>query len=400
MTSRSFARHPARAIEREQLPNVKVVSLHWGYSLGGVGKYGVLIDRVRDHLPIDIQHICIRGRDWQCDTKTLAEINAIEILIRSRCDVSWTWRLARQLKMLKPEIVMTHGFNGHFVASLMSLLKVFPGTLVCSYHGLYHPTTLFRRLLAPVFNGFTEYYIRRRAQGAVAVADCTKRYLISKHIDSDKITVVHNGIDNRATCARPRGDIRAEWNATQDDIVIGVASRIDPVKGITYLVAAFSELANKHPRIRLVIVGTGTVERALREQVDLAGFSERVHFAGFRTDVDDCLLAFDIFVLPSLAEYHSIALLEAMRAAKPIIATDVGGNTESVRDQKEALIVESASVPALRDALDEMITNRELRARLATAVRKRFEQEFTEDTMVTKTAEWMNTFLNVPSPAR
>ncbi len=101
-----------------------------------------------------------------------------------------------------------------------------------------------------------------------------------------------------------------------------------------------------------------------------------------------------------MRSHDSIALLEAMRAAKPIIATDVGRNTKSVRDKKEALIVKSASVPALRDALDEMISNHELRSQLATAVRERFDQEFTEDTMVAKTAEWMNTFLNVPSSAQ
>ena len=384
-----------KTLKAKKLATDRIVSLHWGYALGGVGKYGLLIDRMRDYVPIDVQHLCIRGRDWQCDTKTLAEINAIEILIRSRADVSWTWRLAGQLKMLKPKIVMTHGFNGHFAASLMSLLKVFPGTLVCSYHGIYHPTTPFRRLLAPAFNGFTEYYIRRRAQSAVAVAVYAKRYLISKRVDPDKITVIHNGIENQASCSRPRNDLRKEWNATEDDVVIGVASRIDPIKGITYLIAAFKEIADKHPRSRLVIVGAGPAKPSLQQQVKLARLGARVYFSGFRTDVDDCLAAFDVFVLPSLAESHSIALLEAMRAGKPIIATQVGGNTESVRDQQEALIVKPASIVALQDALDRILSDKDLRVRLASAAKDRFDQHFTEDKMLSQTAAWIRTLLNV-----
>jgi glycosyltransferase involved in cell wall biosynthesis len=90
-----------------------------------------------------------------------------------------------------------------------------------------------------------------------------------------------------------------------------------------------------------------------------------------------------------LAEYHSIALLEAMRAGKAIVATDVGGNTESVRNLKEGLIVPAADVERLVHAIDRMVIDRSLAKKLGEAARERFKDKFTEEIMVRQTAQWL-----------
>ncbi len=112
------------------------------------------------------------------------------------------------------------------------------------------------------------------------------------------------------------------------------------------------------------------------------GLSAVTQFVGYRSDIDACLAALDIFVLPSLAEYHSIALLEAMRAQKTIVATDVG----SVDGGVQAIVVPPADAVALATALQQLLLDAPLRMRLASNARQRFKHEFTSDLMIEQTA--------------
>ena len=367
---------------------IKVLSLHWGYSLGGVGKYGVLVDKAAKSSGVAIEHVCIRGCDWQVDERTLADLKALEILLESRLDFSWYRKLCRHVRAVNPALIMTHGFNGHFIARLLRLSGCHRGELISSYHGLYHATSASRRVLAPVFNRFTEWHVRRTL-GTVAVAEDSRRYLVGKGIPGDLVQVIHNGIEDLQCSSKERRTLRAEWKVSDDQLIIGVASRLDPVKGLAYLLDAFSRLASKHQNVVLVVVGTGAVEEDLQAQARKLGIDGRVRFTGFRSDVAQCLSAFDIFALPSLAEYHSIALLEAMRAGKAIVATNVGGNTESVRDMQEALIISPADVCAMGNALDRLLSDRSLRSQLGSAARQRFLAEFTEGVMLKRTAAWL-----------
>lgn len=367
-----------------------IASIHWGYSVGGVGKYGVLLDRAAKRCCIQMHHLCVRGRNWPVDLETLDLLGAVEIIIESRLDLSWIKALGEQLKAIHPAIVMTHGFNGHFAVQLLRVMGYFSGATICSYHGQYHPTSYARQLAAPIFNRFTEWYIRR-SLSTVAVAEYTKDYLLARKVEPNRIQVIHNGIEDFHISEAARLAIRNEWGFTNDHVIIGIASRLDPVKGIGYLVSAFERIARLNQHVALVLVGTGKEEGRLRRKVGCSGLDSRVHFAGFRSDAAACISAFDIFALPSLAEYHSIGLLEAMCAGKPIIATDVGGNTESVRDMREALIVPAANVDSLEEALMKLLSDKVLREKLANSARKRYLSEFTEDVMLDKTGAWLVT---------
>jgi glycosyltransferase involved in cell wall biosynthesis len=313
------------------------------------------------------------------------------VIVKSRFDILWPWRLLQEVRRINPDIIMTHGFNAHFAAMIISLLSRKSYTYACSYHGGYHAPSRLKRLVGPCYNAFTEYYIRNRARCVVTVAEYCKRHLVAHGVEPDKITVIHNGIESESKAAEDsRERIRREWHVRQGEILIGVASRLDPVKGLKYLLTAFATLATELEKLRLVLVGTGTQDEQLKNEVESLGLTERVIFTGFRSDVSDCLAAFDIFVLPSIAEYHSIALLEAMRAGKSIIATDVGGNTESVRDMQEALVVPAEDSRALAAAINTLAGDEELRLRLARAARQRFEENFTIEQMLQCIAVWFS----------
>lgn len=368
---------------------LKILSIHWGLSIGGVGKYAVLIERTEGYADVEVHSLCILNRDRQIDQASVDALQHKTVLWRrSLWDLSWVEHAVSLLESWRPDLIMSHGFNGHFIASILRYKSGLAVPRICSYHGEYHATTPLRYLTGIVYGVYTHNYIRNSVISVVAVAEYCGQFLSEHGVDPTKITVIHNGIEDKELATDGRGELRAEWAIEDSDILIGVASRVDPVKGIRYLIDAFKDISVRHPQARLVVVGTGTLDKELKEGVDSIGLSDRVIFAGFRTDMDRCFAAFDIFALPSLAEYHSIGLLEAMRAGKAIVATSVGGNTESVRDGEEALIVPPADSKALVRALDRLLSDKALTKKLSAAAQNRFQGEFTIDQMLRKTADW------------
>jgi len=366
---------------------MRILSLLWGFSLGGIGKCALTYHCLSDFDDISLLTVCISGENWGSDLNPLNEISAEIIPIKSRLDFSWIKKSIAIIENFAPDLLFVHGFNGPVIAKILQFFLKRKLPFVCSYHGSYHPPSLTRVPLAPVFNRSAEYIYHKHAVGVVSVCEFSKRYLVSKGVPADKVTVVYNGLSKERS-ARMKLD-RAAFGLHDEDVVIGVASRLDPVKGLSYLVAAFTEVVDSCPEARLVIVGDGTCTDDLRKQCNDLGLGSRVYFAGYQDNVEAWLDLFDIFALPSLAECHSIALLEGMRAGKAIVATDVGGNTESVRDEKEALIVPPKDSRAIAHELVVLLKNPSLRETLGLNAKKRFAENFTEEIMLANLAAWL-----------
>jgi glycosyltransferase involved in cell wall biosynthesis len=237
---------------------------------------------------------------------------------------------------------------------------------------------------------------RKRTLAVVTVAEFCRRQLISKGVDGNKITVVHNGIAPVPPRLEPVA--RAAVGLGSGDVVVGVISRLDHVKGVTYLLDAAAWVRMGHPEVHVVLVGDGGSTGRLRRQSQDLGISSHVHFVGYRNNALAWLDLFDIFAMPSLAEYHSIGLLEAMRAGKAIVATDVGGNTESVRDGQEALVIPARSARHLAEAMTRLIEDRTLARRLSDAARRRVASRFTIDHMLDGTEAWLRQCVRMTRP--
>jgi rhamnosyl/mannosyltransferase len=156
-------------------------------------------------------------------------------------------------------------------------------------------------------------------------------------------------------------------------------------KGVHVLIEAMREL----PNARLVVVGTGMMERAWRARAQELGVAERIEFAG---DVPDTQLpgyfaACDIFVLPSSerSEAFGIVQLEAMAAGKPVVCTELGTGTSFVNvDGETGLVVPARDAPALASAIQKLSDDPGLRARMGAAGRARVRAEFTREKMVAR----------------
>jgi glycosyltransferase involved in cell wall biosynthesis len=158
-------------------------------------------------------------------------------------------------------------------------------------------------------------------------------------------------------------------------VVITVAV-LRPPKGIDRLIRAMAQLADTDPALTLLIVGDGDERATLEGLAAKLGISDRVIFAGFRDDVHALLQVAELFVLPTLWEALPTVLMEAMAAGLPIVASNVGGIPDMVRDGVEGVLVEKDNVPALADAIQIIMGDETLRSAMARAARARVEAEF------------------------
>jgi glycosyltransferase involved in cell wall biosynthesis len=159
-------------------------------------------------------------------------------------------------------------------------------------------------------------------------------------------------------------------------------ARLAPDKGLEFLITAAAILLRTERQFRIVIAGDGPVRAQLEALTRNLGVADRVNFIGFREDVSDLLAACDLVVLPSLREGLSIALLEAMAAGKPIIATSIGSHRELACQAEIARLVPPADAAALCDAILQVWGDPALRTRLGATARTLFESHYTEERML------------------
>ncbi|MDT7741807.1 MAG: hypothetical protein QOE59_885, partial [Actinomycetota bacterium] len=171
---------------------------------------------------------------------------------------------------------------------------------------------------------------------------------------------------------------RRELGFGADDVVVGTVGRLVPEKDHAMLLRAFARLVADHPRARLVIVGGGPREAALRELAAALGVADRVVLTGMRTDVGDLLPAVDVFALSSLQEAAPMAVVEAMHAGLPVVATSCGAVADLVTDGKDGFVVPVGDDVALAERLAALVEDSVARATLGAHARDHAVTEFSD----------------------
>jgi glycosyltransferase involved in cell wall biosynthesis len=366
---------------------IRVFSLVKGFH-GGVARYTSMLSKLNERPNLEFKTAVINSSRWTCNRDDLDSHDMQEITIRGRLDPGWIEPCGQIIDRFCPDLLFVHGdCVAGGVARLLQQRAKHSLPYVSSNHGYYQATSLSRVPIQPIRNWLTPRTYQHRALAVVTVADYCKQYLIRRGVDPDRITVVHNGIEPTPPKCPPVQ--RSTLGLTEEDIIIGSVTRIDPAKGVEYLVDAAARIRGRSRNVHLVLVGDGQSTTRLKRLCQRLGISSHVHFIGYQDNVQAWLDLFDVVALPTLAESHSISLLEAMRSRKPIVTTSVGGNTESVRDDMEALVVPPKSAADLAIALERLIDDSVLARRLSEAAEERFHKHFTITHMLGKTEEWL-----------
>ncbi len=200
-----------------------------------------------------------------------------------------------------------------------------------------------------------------------------------------RMTVVLNGIAPRAP-SLSRKDMRARLGISLDETLVITIARFTAQKGHEVLLAAVPSVLRARPKTKFALVGSGPEREAITSRVSSAGLEEDVLLLGPRTDVPDLLAAADLFVLPSLFEGLPLAVLEAMAARVPIVATAIGGVVEALGADHGHLVA-PGDPEALAQAILGALADPDNTTRLAQAASRRFAERFVAQRMCEQTAQ-------------
>jgi glycosyltransferase involved in cell wall biosynthesis len=283
-------------------------------------------------------------------------------------------KVARYLFRNRFEVVHTHNTQA-FLEGLPGAFAARVPTRIHTDHGRQYPDQRKLLIAERVMARFATHIV---AVSATTAADLQRHQRISER----RIRVISNGVDG-AAFARPV-DVAAKRRALglpPHAPVLGLAARLVQEKGIIYLLQAMPRLLESTPALQLLIAGEGDLCDTLTEAVSQLGIANHVHFLGMRRDTPELLKAFDIFMLPSISEGLPMALLEAMAAGLPIIASDVGGVSFAVRHGVNGLLVPPADPRAISNAAEALLANPSRMRDFGSMSRDLFERHFSARAM-------------------
>jgi glycosyltransferase involved in cell wall biosynthesis len=273
--------------------------------------------------------------------------------------------LREAVRAFDADVVHTHNAVAHYYAALATIgLRL--GSLLNTRHGMgSFPFSWRRELLYRI--------ALARSDAAVSVCEAARQRFVSHRImPTAKALTVRNGADVSLFDERnpaARAELLAACAIKGEPIVFGTVGRLSAAKDHAGLLLAMRRLVDDGVNAILVIVGDGELRDALHAQCERLELRSRVHLLGARSDIPRLLAAFDAFVLSSVTEGYSLALVEACAAALPCVVTDVGGNGEIVRNRVSGMLVPPGAPVQLATAMRSVCESPQSRAAMGRSAR-------------------------------
>ncbi len=277
------------------------------------------------------------------------------------------WRLVRQLR---PHIVHTHMAKAGTVGRLAAVLGGVPA-IFHTFHG-----HVFHSYFGPVKTQFilsVERFLARYTDRIVTVGERQREEIARFRIaPSEKLVAIPLGLELEEFLGadQRRGELRRELGLAADTPLVGIVARLVPIKAHEYFLQAVPAISDAVPSARFLIVGDGERRTELEAMAADLGIADRTLFLGWRSDLVRVYADLDVVVLCSLNEGSPVALIEALAAGRPVVATDVGGVGDVVRHEETGLLVLPKDSAGLAAAVIRLLKDRQLAMALGSSGRR------------------------------
>jgi L-malate glycosyltransferase len=305
-----------------------------------------------------------RGEGWLAGQLEGTGVTIDHLALHGPISPGPAFALARLLRRHRVDVVHSHEFTMAVYGSAASRLAGLPH-FITMHGGRYYASAWHRKLAM-------QFAVRVSA-GLVGVSESVATQLRRDlGLRDGHVCVIPNGVRRSAPAA---GTLREELGLRRTDRLIVAVGNLYPVKGHDVLLSALAELGANVPDVHLAIAGRGDLHDDLVTQARSLGIAARLHLLGYRADVTNVLASADVFALPSRSEGLPLAVLEAMFAGLPIVATDVG-DVATVLGAGSGLVVPPNDSARLAGALRVLLSDHSVAERLGEAARRRAEEEF------------------------
>jgi L-malate glycosyltransferase len=371
---------------------------------GGTEHQFMALTEALDHRHFDLTCACLRRQGDLANDLEKAGIALDEYPItsfRRPSSIAQQIRFAAALRRQRIDVVHAYSFYGNVFALPPARFARVPALVASIRDCGPYLTTAQKRV---------QRAVGRLADCILVNADAVKNWAIDEGYDGRKITVIRNGVDLRRFQHRGHAAaVRSELNLPTDTPLVGLISRLVPLKGVEHFLIAAAQLSSAFPDAHFLVVGDSWPEGnayadSLKQLAARLGITAKTTFTGRRTDVPALLGAMTVAVSASLSEGLPNTVLEAMAASVPVVATRVGGTPEVLTDQVTGLLIPPGDSAALASAIGRLLAAPDFAVSLAAAARQLVETEFSLERMARATerlyAQLLSTKRNtIPSTA-
>lgn len=300
-------------------------------------------------------------------------VDELQREISAAPDAAAVRRLAQLIQELRPDVLHTHTAKAGAVGRVAALLagRARPPVVVHTFHG-HVLRGYFTPGRARAFQQI-ERRLARSSDALIAVSPQVRDDLVELNVaPAGKIAMIRLGLDlERRVTSDPgaRTAVRAELQVPEDAYLIGWLGRMTEIKRADDLLAAFALMRSRGANAYLALIGDGPLRDSLIQKAEQLGVADRTRFVGFRQSVAEFYAAADVVALTSANEGTPVTVIESLASGRPVVATDVGGVRDVVRDGLSGFLVPAEDVPAIADRLERLGNDPELRSRMGEAGR-------------------------------
>jgi len=293
-------------------------------------------------------------------------------------DLMALYKIIRVIRKYRPHIVHTHAAKAGTLGRLAAFLTRVP-IILHTFHGhVFH--SYFSKFVTRIFIQI-ERILSRLTKRIIVISSIQKHEIVNiyKICSENKVNVIPLGFELDKffeNSDEKRKKIRAEFNLSENEILIGIVGRIEKIKNHRFFISVVATVKKKTEiPIKAIIVGDGPLRKEIEEYAEYLGVRENVIFASWRQDTDCLFAAFDIVALTSDNEGTPVSIIEAQAAGKPVVCTNVGGVRDIVLENETGFISEKGDLHDFSNNMIRLIENPELKKEMAAKmlhVRERF----------------------------
>ncbi len=367
--------------------NINVVHLVENLVVGGLENVLATIVLNLNTEKYNVSVWCLKEGGFLADKLLKRGVEVKVLNLPSSKNPAGIYQLYKLLKDNKVNIIHTHAYSAGTIGRISAFFAGVP-VIISHNHSVYSYYNKYYH--------FVERFLSLLTDKIICVSDIVKKFTNkTQGIDTEKLITIHNGIENVSPVPEKIStSIKNGLGIPPDHTVICTITHMLKHKGVIYLIKSASILLEHRKNVTFLLVGEGSLKDELKKLCVNLKIEKNVIFAGERSDIPEILSLSDIFVLPSLREGLPLTILEAMAYGKPVIATNVGGVPEVVKDRVSGILVSPKDPEALYNAMNELLSDKEKLQKMGHNGKKICNESFSSKTMVGKIEELYSFLIN------
>lgn len=370
------------------MDKINIVFLITDLVTGGAQVMSALLAKNLDKDRYNVKTVCLYGSGAVADMLEQSGIEVISVRMKNRYDILSALKMRRLFKDWRTDVIYTALFDANIWGCVMSKLSGVPVIITTRWS-----VDVWKKKK----HVMAEKLAEKAACGVIINSRAGLDFNIeNNYVDMRKAILIRSATDlKRFDPGTSGAPVRKEYGISEDEFVVGSIAQLTAQKGFDYFIRAAAIVNKAVSNVSFFIVGEGRENCALSRLAEELGLKGKVHFTGLRRDIPQVLSAFDVSVLASCErEGLSNTIIESMAMAKPVVATNVGGNSELVQNGITGYLTAPKDAEALASSIITLLKDADLRKKMGSEARKRAEKDFSLDREVEELESVIENFVS------